>query len=245
MKIGDIVCRKKYNKDIYFEIIDIQDDVYYLRGIEYRLIADSDYDDLELANLPKDNEDVKISQEKSLKGTVLHIDGDPEYLKMCMKKYKDYGITAYGYTFKEEDMKDHIIPLLEKHKPNLLVITGHDALKKNGQRKNENDYLHSKDFVAAIKKAREYEADKDTLIIFAGACQSYYELLLASGANFASSPSRKNIHALDPVIISSQVASANIKQYVDLEKIINKTSFKQNGIGGIDTRGVARNLYPR
>lgn len=245
MKIGDIVCRKKYNKDIYFEIIDIKEDIYYLRGIEYRLIADSDRDDLELVNLQKTVEDVEISQEKSLKGTVLHLDGDQEYLEMCMKKYKEYGITAYGYSFKEEDIKNRIIPLLEKHKPNLVVITGHDALKKNGHRKNANDYLHSKDFVEAIKKAREYESDKDTLIIFAGACQSYYELLLASGANFASSPSRKNIHALDPVIVSSQVVSANIKQYVDLENIINKTSFKQKGIGGIDTRGVARNLYPR
>jgi len=245
MKIGDIVCRKKYNKDIYFEIIDIQKDVYYLRGIEYRLIADSDRDDLEVVDLEKTVADVEIPREKSLKGTVLHLDGDKDYLEVCMKKYKEYGITAYGYSFREEEIKDHIIPLLEKHKPNLVVITGHDALKKNGHRKNENDYLHSKDFVSAIKKAREYEADKDTLIIFAGACQSYYELLLASGANFASSPSRKNIHALDPVIVSSQVVSANIKQYVDLENIINKTSFKQKGIGGIDTRGVARNLYPR
>ena len=152
MKIGDIVCRKKYNKDIYFEIIDIQDEVYYLRGIEYRLIADSRRDDLELANLPKNDAEIEIPQDKSLKGTVLHIDGDPEYLKMCMKKYDEYGIIAYGYSFKEEEIKDHIISLLEKHKPNLLVITGHDALKKNGHRKNENDYLHSKDFVAAIKK---------------------------------------------------------------------------------------------
>lgn len=245
MKIGDIVCRKKYNKDIYFEIIDIKEKIYYLRGIEYRLIADSEEDDLEVVQPSAHPADIDIPKEKTLKGTVLHIDGDEDYLQVCMEKYKDYGITAYGYSFQEEDIKDHIIPLLEKHKPNLLVITGHDALKKNGQRKNENDYLHSKDFVEAIKKAREYEADKDTLIIFAGACQSYYELLLASGANFASSPARKNIHALDPVIVSAQIANTSIKEYVDLEKIIDKTSFKQNGIGGIDTRGVARNLYPR
>ena len=55
----------------------------------------------------------------------------------------------------------------------------------------------------------------------------------------------KNIHALDPVIITTQIASTNIKEYVDLEKVIEKTSFKQLGVGGIDTRGVARNLYPR
>lgn len=42
MKIGDIVCRKKYHQDISFEIIDIKDNIYYLRGIEYRLIADSE-----------------------------------------------------------------------------------------------------------------------------------------------------------------------------------------------------------
>ena len=245
MKKGDIVCRKKYNKDIFFEIIDIQGHNYILRGIEYRLIADSEEEDLEIVDFQRTLDQVSIEKEKCLKGTVLHIDGDKEYLAMCMNKYQEYGIIAYGYSFKEEDIKNHIIPLLEKHKPNLLVITGHDALKKNGHKKNERDYLHSLDFVEAIKKAREYESDKDTLIIFAVACQSYYELLLASGANFASSPSRKNIHALDPVIISSQVASTNIKQYVDLKDIIEKTSFKQLGIGGIDTRGVARNLYPR
>lgn len=164
---------------------------------------------------------------------------------MCMKKYQEYGIRAYGYYFKEEEFASKITNLLKKYNPHLLVITGHDALKKNGHKRNSQDYLHSLDFVEAIKKAREYQPDKDALVIFAGACQSYYELLVASGANFASSPSRKNIHALDPVIITTQIASTNIKEYVDLEKVIEKTSFKQLGVGGIDTRGVARNLYPR
>ena len=48
MKIGDIVSRKKYHQDIIFEVIDIQENICYLRGIEYRLIADSEIDDLEL-----------------------------------------------------------------------------------------------------------------------------------------------------------------------------------------------------
>ena len=109
-------------------------------------------------------------------------------------------------------------------------------MKKNGDRKNIDSYLHTMDFVEAIRRARLYQDDKDSLIIFAGACQSYYELLLASGANFASSPSRKNIHALDPVFV--------VKNYVDLEKIVAKTSNKHLGVGGIDTRGVARKIYP-
>lgn len=163
---------------------------------------------------------------------------------MCLDKYKEFNITVYGYYMEESEIKDKIIPLLEKHRPDLLVITGHDAMKKNSDRKNINSYLHTKDFVEAIRKARLYQDDKDSLIIFAGACQSYYELLLASGANFASSPSRKNIHALDPVFIVSQIANASIKNYVDLEKIVAKTSNKHLGIGGIDTRGVARKIYP-
>ena len=227
MKIGDIVSRKKYHQDIIFEVIDIQENICYLRGIEYRLIADSEIDDLELVQDKRVIEDVHLPQEKCLKGSVLHLDGDPSYLKMCMKKYQEYGIRAYGYYFKEEEFASKITNLLKKHNPHLLVITGHDALKKNGHKRNSQDYLHSLDFVEAIKKAREYQPDKDALVIFAVACQSYYELPVASGANFASSPSRKNIHALDPVIITTQIASTNIKEYVDLEKVIEKTSFKQ------------------
>ena len=40
MKIGDYVVRKKYKKDILFEIVDIHNDIYILRGVELRLIAD-------------------------------------------------------------------------------------------------------------------------------------------------------------------------------------------------------------
>ena len=45
-KIGDLVTRKSYNNDVVFKIIDIKDDVYYLKGVNVRLCADSDYDDL-------------------------------------------------------------------------------------------------------------------------------------------------------------------------------------------------------
>ena len=33
---------------------------------------------------------------------------------------------------------------------------------------------------------------KKELAIFAGACQSYYEAIMAAGANFASSPRKNN-----------------------------------------------------
>ena len=53
MKIGDIVVRKSYGKDITFKIIDVREkngkESIILKGINIRIIADSTLDDLELA----------------------------------------------------------------------------------------------------------------------------------------------------------------------------------------------------
>ena len=46
--IGDYVTRKSYNNDIVFKIIDIRDNIYYLKGVNFRLYADSPRDDLEI-----------------------------------------------------------------------------------------------------------------------------------------------------------------------------------------------------
>lgn len=245
MKIGDYVVRKKYQKDIVFEIFDIKDGVYYLRGVELRLIADSDIDDLELSEVQPQQEDhFSLQRQPMMRGKVLHLDGDEKYLKICEKKYQDLKIRADCYYMNESEMKDHVVELLEKHQPQILVITGHDALRRERDKSDMNNYQHSHDYAATIRNARKYEDDKDALIIIAGACQSYYEMLLASGANFASSPKRINIHALDPVYVASMVANESVRNYCDIEDIINHTSHKQNGIGGIDTKGVARKIYP-
>ena len=50
MKVGDIVVRKSYGKDISFEVIDIKPgtpNIYVLKGINIRIIADANEDDLE------------------------------------------------------------------------------------------------------------------------------------------------------------------------------------------------------
>ena len=44
--IGDIVTRNSYDNDIFFEIVDINSDIAYLKGINIRLEADSDINDL-------------------------------------------------------------------------------------------------------------------------------------------------------------------------------------------------------
>ena len=87
MKIGDYVVRKKYNRDILFEIFDIQEHIYYLRGVELRLIADSDIDDLELSEIqPYQDDHFSIERQPMLRGKVLHLDGDEKYLKIEVYK---------------------------------------------------------------------------------------------------------------------------------------------------------------
>ena len=241
MKVGDYVVRKKYHKDIIFVIERIEGEIAYLKGVEIRLLADSPLDDLEISTQIYREE--KLDRELFcrpgiLKGKVLHLDGDVRYLEMCLAKYENLGLRVDGYHYKEADMPQVVIELLRKHRPDILVITGHDARHK------DETYAHSADFVQTVRQARTFEKDKDRLIIFAGACQSNYEALIAAGANFASSPGRINIHALDPVYISSQIASESVKNYIDIERILDNTSCKTKGIGGIDTRGVARKVYP-
>ena len=53
-KIGDVVTRNSYNNDIVFVIVDIKDDIAYLKGIDVRLYADSNLDDLQLASVNED-----------------------------------------------------------------------------------------------------------------------------------------------------------------------------------------------
>ncbi|CUQ31423.1 sporulation peptidase YabG [Clostridium baratii] len=52
MEIGEVVVRKSYDKDVTFKVIDIKDEngkkIYILKGINIRIIADSEKDDLEV-----------------------------------------------------------------------------------------------------------------------------------------------------------------------------------------------------
>ena len=123
------------------------------------------------------------------------------------------------------------------HKPDVLVITGHDSINEKGE------YLNSEEFAKCIRNARICMPDKDSLVIFAGACQSAYNKLIESGANFASSIGQSNIHVLDPVLIAIQVASTPVIEYVDVDTVLKRTVSKGKGLGGIDTRGVARRIY--
>ena len=158
-----------------------------------------------------------------------------------METYKNYSLSAEGYFIKEKDMPKYVESLINKHQPDILVITGHDALIKGTNINDINNYKNSKYFVETLKIARRVVKSKNDLVIIAGACQSYYEALIEEGANFASSPKRKNIHLLDPIIVASFIATTPISQEIDYQKVLNATYSKQ--IGGIETKGLARKQY--
>ena len=243
LKEGDLVTRKKYNHDVIFRIVKIKNELAYLSGEKIRLKADALLNDLILYEnkLENDGEVLElVRNSKLINGCVLHLDGDESYLKKSLEVYKKYDIPAVGYFMDESEMYKKITDLLILHKPDVLVVTGHDHLKnENGKEIFEN----SEYFIKTVKKARIYQPSKDYLVIFAGACQSYYEALIESGANFASSPGRKNINVLDPVYIAISVARSHENAFIDVEDILKKTVSKGEGLGGIDTKGVARRLY--
>ena len=258
-KVGDIVSRNSYNNDTLFKIVSIEDGLINLKGVEVRLYADSPPGDLKLEkDLSLKNEDEELIEEVNetirldrneffyLPGKVLHIDGDDEYLERCINFYKKMKVKTYALSLKEEVMSIDIQKYLKELKPDIVVITGHDFFYKNRKEINNiNNYKNSKFFVDAIKKAREYEKSQDKLIIIAGACQSDYESLIKAGANFASSPKRVNIHALDPAIIATSLALSNKNQSIDLIHLIEKTKYGKDGIGGIITNGMMYVGYPR
>jgi spore coat assemly protein len=179
-------------------------------------------------------------------GKVLHIDGDEEYLTICLRGYRKLGIEAYGKPVPEVQQPQQIVELLKEYRPDILVLTGHDSITKGSQNfRCIDSYRNSKYFVDAVKRAREFEPSYDDLVIFAGACQSHFEAIIEAGANFASSPHRVLIHALDPVFISERIAFTNISKFLTPQEILENTITGSRGIGGLQTRGKFREGTPK
>lgn len=255
-KIGDFVTRTSYKHDIIFKIIGFNGSNVYLKGVDLRLYADCDVSDLVDASEVYSNNDSEIIDESVrnlnldrseffyLPGKILHIDGDDDYLERCMNFYQKHNIKANGLVISESDIQSKILSLLSDYRPDIVVITGHDAYLKKQGRTIEN-YQNTNNFVSAVKAARKYEKGQDKLIIIAGACQSNYEELIRAGANFASSPKRINIHALDPAIVASSIALSDKNKDIDLLNIIDKTKYGSDGMGGIITKGTMYVGYPR
>ena len=254
IKKGDYVSRKSYNNDIVFKVLNIKDEVYYLKGQDVRLYADSFKEDLVKEEPREEKDEVSIENDDLstrgeffyLPAKILHIDGDSEYLDRCLKYYKSLNVYAVGKKIEESKIYKEITLLLEEYKPDIVIITGHDAfIKKMGDKDDIRNYKNSLNFVNAVKMARIYEKSHDKLVIIAGACQSDYEELIKAGANFASSPKRINIHALDPAIIASNIALTERNKEIDLLSLLEKTKYGKDGMGGLKSNGLMFVGYPR
>ncbi len=179
-------------------------------------------------------------------GSVLHLDGDKDYLDLCMTTYRNLNIPAFGYAVDEEEQPKKVRMLLEKHYPDILVLTGHDGLVKGAKDlSNVKNYHNTIYYLEAVRAARAFEKSRDDLVIFAGACQSCYEAILSAGANFASSPKRVLIHAYDPVFVVEKIAYTSIHDPIAIREIISSTITGFDGIGGVETRGKHRLGVPR
>jgi spore coat assemly protein len=204
--------------------------------------------DLQLKNQQAFREKQKAgSTYFEMPGKVLHVDGDPAYLRKSMQLYGELRVPAEGYYIPEPQMADGLYRLLPQVKPDIVVITGHDGIikvRKDRDINNLSHYKNSRNFVNAVQMARQYERSRDSLIIVAGACQSHFEALLQAGANFASSPARVLIHALDPLCIAAKVSYTSIKDTISMLDVMDLTVTGLEGLGGVDTKGSYRMGIP-
>lgn len=89
-------------------------------------------------------------------GRVLHIDGDPLYLRKCLDLYNKIGVPVQGIHCKETEMHEKVVDLIDHFRPDILVITGHDAYTKSkGVKGDLAAYRHSRHFVQAVREVRK------------------------------------------------------------------------------------------
>ena len=267
IKKGDIVGRKSYNKDILFivdRIIKTNNGkaIAMLKGLNIRIQADSYIDDLELIDkkiiqeserkLDKKFEarlqryetqlqnldGLKRSNKVIYTGKILHLDGDKRYSEKSNLFYRKIGLKAVVKNVPESRQASVVSNLMDRYKPDILIITGHDGMIKSGTGYNDiYNYRNSKYFINAVKQARENKNIKKDLVIFAGACQSFYEELINAGANFASSPARILIDFMDPLIVAERVATTDYDKYLTIKDIENELRDGQRGVNGIGAMG--------
>ena len=168
-------------------------------------------------------------------GTILHVDGDKKYSEKSEKMYQKLGLNAIVKNISEKEQPKIIKLLLYKYMPDIVVITGHDKMIKKGRRLHDiYNYKNSKYFAETVKMARRWERETGhEIAIFAGACQSFYEAMIMSGANFASSPGRVLIDFLDPIIVAQKIAKTDNRKYISINEIAKELKTGTRGISGI------------
>ncbi len=231
-----------------------------LKGITERIEVDSDVEDLILVEKEKleknlrcfeDELEKRIEENKRKKqgmhkeesrlpeevitGKILHLDGDRKYSEKSLRYYQKMGLRAIVKNIPENRQPKLVYNLLLYYKPDILVITGHDGMFQKERGYNDiYNYRNSRYFIATVKQAKIYERDTNSnIVIFAGACQSYFEALIMAGANFASSPARILIDFLDPLIIAEKVATTDSNKYITIGDVEFELRDGRRGVCGI------------
>lgn len=243
-----------------------EDDIAIICGLFERIEADSSINDLELLDpvIKKDifdDEERRINsrmiktyrdyylnftknekdnlRNKIITGKILHLDGDKRYSQKSYNYYKKIGLNAIVKNIPEYKQPQVVYKLLKLYRPDILIITGHDGMIKRGTNFNDiYNYRNSRHFINTVKEARKYDKDNNCeTVIFAGACQSYFEALMLAGANFASSPARILIDFLDPLIIAEKVATTEKYKFITVDEVTKEIRDGKKGIGGIGSNG--------
>ena len=110
---------------------------------------------------------------------------------------------------------------------------------KRGTKYNDiYNYRNSRYFINTVKEARRYDKEHNAnLVIFAGACQSYFEAIISAGANFASSPARILIDFLDPLIVAEKIACTEKYKYITIDDIARELRDGTKGVSGVGANG--------
>lgn len=263
IKKGDIVGRISYGKDILFVVDRIiktnsRNEIAILKGLTIRIKADSNIEDLEVIEKRIVKEKIQLFEnriedelKKCLKyieldkrgkdvlaGKILHLDGDKKYSEKSLRCYRSLGLEAIVKNIKENEQVRFVKSLLERYRPDILVITGHDGMLRGGTKYNDiYNYRNSRYFINSVMEARRWDNKGRDLVIFAGACQSYYEAIIGAGANFASSPGRILIDFMDPLIIAEKIATTDESKYVTISDIERNLRDGIKGVNGIGAMG--------
>lgn len=250
VKKMDMYIIKDETPQIVYTLEDSSNVDVLLKGYTHRIIKRVSKEMIEVASkelIDKENKikeryisiNQNIRKNKVLYGTILHIDGDKDYLSSCLDFYKEMNIYAWGIYIKEKEIENKILAILNEINPDIIVITGHDNYNGKGL-KDLNNYENSIVFSNVVKKIRNKYPD---IVIIVGACASHYESLIASGANFASSPARINIHTYDPAVVACKVASTSCNKTVDFDSVTKHIINGKKAIGGIETKGKLKVIY--
>ncbi len=113
------------------------------------------------------------AKEKIVTGKILHLDGDRKYSEKSYRYYKKLGLNAIVKNIPEYKQPRVVYQLLKIYEPDILVVTGHDAILKRGMNYHDiYNYRNSKYFIETVKEARRYDKENGKQLVIFARCLS-------------------------------------------------------------------------